>query len=64
MKVNMKRPPSCRLKLHDGSYDFSLASVLALKPVCLEVSGFVCICFVWERRRRGLLPTNNNFYHP
>jgi len=33
MKVNMKRPPSCRLKLHDGSYDFSLASVLALKPV-------------------------------
>ena len=33
MKLNMQRPPSCRLKLHDGTYDFSLASVLALKPV-------------------------------
>ena len=33
MKLNMQRPPSCRLKLHDGSYDFSFESVLALKPV-------------------------------
>ena len=33
MKCSLQRPPSCRLKLHDGSYDFSLESVLALKPV-------------------------------
>ena len=33
MKCSLQRTPSCRLKLHDGSYDFSLESVLALKPV-------------------------------
>ena len=33
IKCSLQRPPSCKLKLHDGSYDFSLESVLALKPV-------------------------------
>ena len=33
MKLTMQRPPSCRFKLHDGSYDFSLESVLGLEPV-------------------------------
>ena len=32
MKLSM-RPPSCRLKLHDGTYEFKLETVLGLKPV-------------------------------
>ena len=33
MKLSLQGTRSCRLKLHDGSYDFSLEAVLALKPV-------------------------------
>ena len=33
IKCSLQRPASCRLKLHDGTYDFTLESVLALKPL-------------------------------